>query len=81
MRDIFPKGRDSMNRTDLKRALSATANGAEMMTPKQIGQFLGKERDYVREFCRDLDRIGTGKGMMFFVGDIADKLMEQRIPG
>lgn len=70
-----------MEKGELKRALTASVNGAELMTPKQLGRFLGKEKDYVRDFCRGMDCIGSGRGKMYFVGDIAERLMSLRTLG
>lgn len=58
-----------------------SAGGAALLTPKQIATALGKSPDFVAKFTADLDHVGKGKGKMFFVGDIAEKLVRNKIPG
>lgn len=67
-----------MEKKELKKALSQSANGAMMMTPSDLCRFLGKSPEYVRRLMYGTDHIGTGKSKMYFVGDIADRLIEAR---
>lgn len=67
-----------MNKAELKRELSQSVNGAGMMTVSDVQKFLGRSREYTRQFLLDVDSIGEHKGRLFFVGDIADRIMEMR---
>lgn len=66
-----------MNRTELKRELSQSVNGAGMMTFSEVMHFLGRSKEYTRCFLQDVDSFGgERKGRLFYVGDIADKLID-----
>ena len=67
-----------MDKKELKAALSHSAKGAMMMTPSDIAVFLGKSPEYVRRLMYGTEHIGTGRSKMYFVGDIADRLIEMR---
>ena len=67
-----------MNKAQLKRELSQSVNGAGMMTMEEVQRFLGRSREYTRQFLKEVDSIGQHKGRMFYVGDIAEKIMEMR---
>lgn len=74
-----------MNKKELTVALTASAGGAGMLTAAQVAAFLGRGRTFTTEFLRGVDffqESGIGrKGKLYYVGDIADKIIAGKIPG
>lgn len=74
-----------MNKQDLTKALTASAGGAGMVSTKQVAEFLGRGRSFTTEFLRGVDFFqdsGSGaKGKLYFVGDIADRIIAGKYLG
>ena len=74
-----------MNKQELTRALTASAGGAGMLTAGQVAAFLGRGRTFTTEFLRGVDFFqdsGAGrKGKLYFVGDIADRIIAGKYLG
>lgn len=67
-----------MNKQELKKELSRSVNGAGMMTFSDVMRFLGRSKEYTRLFLKDMDSFGgERKGKLYFVGDVADKIIER----
>ena len=68
-----------MTKAELKRDLSASVNGASMMTAGDVQRFLGRGRTFTTSFLRGVESFGgERKGKLYFVGDIAERIMEMR---
>lgn len=74
-----------MNKKELTAALTASAGGAGMITTAQVADFLGRGRTFTTEFLRGVDffqESGVGrKGKLYFVGDIADRIISGKYSG
>jgi len=66
-----------MNKKDLKEALKTSAGGSSMMTTAQVMEFLGRGKTFTQGFLKGVDYYGGDRrGKMYFIGDIADKILE-----
>ena len=67
-----------MDKKQLKRDLSASVNGAGVMSPAEVGRFLGFGPTATKSWLRDLEHFGSGRGKRYTCEDIATKIMEER---
>lgn len=67
-----------MTKDCIKTDLLRFTSGAYMITLTQLQGFLGKSNTYTKDFVRGIDCIGSGKGRMYHVSDIADRIIEYK---
>ena len=67
-----------MTKTQLKKDLSASVGGAGVMSPAEVGRFLGFGPTATKNWLRGLDHFGSGRGKRYTCDDIATKIMEER---
>ena len=71
-------GRLGMDRKELINGLW-NYTGCAFPNTKQIAEYLGKSRDYVRSnITPGLDYIMEGRTKQYFVNDVADSILRQR---
>lgn len=70
-----------MNKQQLKKDLADFAGGAGVMSPQQVGKFLGIGSTATATFLQGLDHIGAKRGKRYSIDDIAAKIMKERIMG
>ena len=65
-----------MKKTDLIRSIEQTT-GCSFINISQLAKYMGTGRDYVRaNIVNGLDYVSTGKNKMYFVNDVAQRLIE-----
>ena len=70
-----------MDKKQLKKDLSASVGGAGVMSPAEVGRFLGFGATATKTWLRGLDHFGSGRGKRYSCDDIAAKIMEERTVG
>lgn len=66
-----------MTKTEIRKSL-ATAAGSEFPTISEISRYMGVSRQSVRNLLDGLDFFQQGKRKRYFVGDVADRIMQNR---
>ena len=68
-----------MDRQTIEKRLKQLAGGAEMVSYKQIIQYTGRSRDWVKKQVAqaELVPVGTGHGQVFHIADVAKMLTPQ----
>lgn len=65
-----------MTKTELARSIEQ-AVGSHFINISQMAAYMGTGRDYVRaNIVNGLDYISTGKNKMYFVGDVAERIIK-----
>jgi hypothetical protein len=67
-----------MERQELIRAMQQANNGAGLLTIKQIAQFRGEHINTTAKFLKGLEYLPSGKKKLYYVGDVASRIMEKR---
>lgn len=70
-----------MTKTQLKRDLSASVGGAGVMSPAEVGRFLGFGATATKSWLKGLEHFGSGRGKRYSCDDIAAKIMSERTVG
>ncbi len=67
-----------MTKTQLKKDLSASVGGAGVMSPAEVGRFLGLGATATKSWLKGLEHFGSGRGKRYSCDDIAAKIMDER---
>lgn len=59
--------------------LRATANGSAFISIHQLRKWLGKRHEAVMELVEGLEYLQRGRAKEYFIGDIADAVMQRRV--
>jgi len=70
-----------MNKQELMRAMTQANNGAGLLTIKQIAQFRGEHINTTAKFLKGLEYLPSGKKKLYYVGDVANRILEHRVIG
>lgn len=65
-----------MKKAELIRSIEQSA-GSHFVNISQMATYIGTGRDYIRaNIVNGLDYISTGKNKMYFVGDVAERIIK-----
>lgn len=67
-----------MDKAQLKKDLSASVGGAGVMSPAEVGRFLGFGSTATKNWLRGLECFGSGRGKRYTCDDIARRIIEER---
>lgn len=70
-----------MDKQKLVRSMQQSAGGAGLLTVTQIAAFRGEHVNSTTKFLEGLEYTTTGKKKLYFVGDVADRILEHRVLG
>lgn len=65
-----------MDKQTLKRQLQQTA-GKEFLNVTEVARAIGIGRATARELLRGLDYVSMGKNKLYFIPDVAERLIER----
>ena len=68
-----------MDKQSLIRDMKQTFEGAGLLTPTQIAKWRGMKWEATNKFLDGLEYTTQGKKKLYFVGDIAQRMIDGRI--
>lgn len=70
-----------MDKQSLMRAMTQANDGAALLTVAQIAKFRGEHANTTSRFLKGLEYTTEGKKRLYFVGDVANRILEHRVIG
>ena len=67
-----------MDKQSLMRAMQQSNDGAGLLTVTQIARFRGEHVNSTTKFLKGMDFTTEGKKKLYFVGDVASRMIEHR---
>ena len=67
-----------MTKQELKQELKSFSGGAAFLSVEEVAKFRGQHRSTASQWLRDLPHTGVATKKLIFIGDIAEKLIEEQ---
>lgn len=66
-----------MEKSDIEESLRSAANGSAFIGCAKLRKWLGVGQNAFREFVRNIEYRVSGNRKVYFIGDIADRIIEE----
>jgi len=68
-----------MDKQTLIRNMQQSCGGAGFLSVKQIAAYRGEHVNTTTKFLKGMEYVSEGKKKLYFVGDVAERILEHRV--